>query len=103
MSDTYSIIQEAIKSRRQIIATYKGHRREMCPHVLGTKNGKMRALFFQFGGSSQSGLPAGGEWRCIAVADLSNVITRDGDWHTGSNRTGSQTCVDEVHVEVPWM
>lgn len=98
--DAYSAVRQAIENKQQIVADYHGHTREMCPHVLGTKNGKVQALFFQFGGGSNSGLPAGGEWRCIEIQQLSNVQVRVGDWHTGMGHTRPQTCVDRIDVEV---
>jgi hypothetical protein len=75
----------------------------MCPHILGWKNGSERALLYQFGGSSSSGLePAGSanNWRCVIVEQLLNITIRDGPWHTAPNQSRPQTCVDEIAVEV---
>jgi hypothetical protein len=99
VSDTYAVVRQAILDRWQIVATYRGHRRELCPHVIGTKDGCERALFFQFAGSSSSGLPPGGEWRCIPLDGLTDVGSRDGRWHTMAS-TRPQTCLDVVDVEV---
>jgi hypothetical protein len=102
-SEVYSIIRQAIIDKKQVIATYDGHRREMCPHVIGTKNGRSQALFYQFGGTSSSGLaPIGSHanWRCIPIARLRDVSTREGAWHTASNHSRDQTCVDEIDVIV---
>jgi hypothetical protein len=100
MSDTYATVRQAIVDRVQIVATYRGHRREMCPHVIGTKGGRPQALFFQFAGSSSSGLPPGGEWRCIPIEGLSDVVSQTGAWYSGGDHTQPQTCVDLVDVEV---
>lgn len=97
--DSYSIIRQAIVDRQQIIASYGGRVREMCPHAIGTKGGTPQALFFQFGGSSSQGLPAGGEWRCLTIADLSAVVARPGPWFTGDNHSQRQTCIDVVDIE----
>ena len=94
--DTYSIVRQAILDKDQIVATYRGHRREMCPHAIGMKDGRRQALFFQFGGSSASGLPAGGEWRCIPIDGLSDTVSRHGAWHTGGDHTRPQTCIDHI-------
>ena len=102
MSDTYSIVRQAILDKDQIVATYRGHRREMCPHAIGSKDGRRQALFFQFAGSSISGLPPGGEWRCIPIEGLSDVVRRSGRWHSGGDHTQPQTCVDLVDVEVAY-
>ena len=98
--DAYSIIRQAILDRSQIVATYEGHRREMCPHVIGTKHRRAQALFFQFGGSSQSGLPPGGEWRCMPIDTLKDVAARTGPWYTGTGHSRPQTCVGVVDVSV---
>ncbi len=100
MVDDYALVRQAILDKDQIIATYDGHIREMCPHVIGTKAGRPQALFFQFGGSSKSGLPPGGEWRCLEIALLSDVRALPGGWHTGAGHTQPQTCVDEIDLEV---
>jgi len=100
VSGAYSIVRQAILGRHQIVATYRGHRREMCPHVIGTKDGREQALFFQFAGASDSGLPPGGEWRCIPLDGLVDVVSRSGRWHTGHHNTRPQTCVDLVDVQV---
>lgn len=99
MSDVYALIRDAVLTKRQVVATYKGYRRELCPHVLGTKNGRRQALFFQFGGGSASALPPGGDWRCIPVEGLKDVVIRDGEWHTGVVHGHRERCVDVVDVE----
>jgi hypothetical protein len=96
----YSIVRQAIIQKLDIAATYAGRRRLMSPHVIGTKNGRRQALFYQFGGSSGSGLPPGGDWRCMAIVGLSGVSSFKGVWHTGRSHTRPQTCVDVVDVVV---
>jgi hypothetical protein len=101
VTNVYELIRDATLARRQVLATYKGHRRELCPHVLGTKDGRRQALFFQFGGGSSSALPPGGEWRCIPVDGLEDVVVRDGPWHTSVVHEHPETCVDTIDVEAP--
>ncbi len=99
----YEIIKEAIQNKQRIIATYNGHVREMCPHVIGIKSGKQQALFYQFGGTSSSGQITPNSpknWRCIPIQGLSNVSSQDGEWHTGINHSKPQTCVDYIDKEV---
>ena len=100
--DSYSIVRQAIVHKLDIAAIYAGRRRLMSPHVIGTKNGRRQALFFQFGGSSSSGLPPGGDWRCMAVDGLRHVSSFRGAWHTGKRHTRAQTCVDVVDVVARW-
>jgi hypothetical protein len=101
-SATYDAIRQAILDRMQVVATYQGHVREMCPHAIGMKNGRQHVLFFQFGGSSSRGLPPGGEWRCMDVSTLFDVEIVTGDWHTSFNHSRPQTCIDFIDVEVDY-
>ena len=101
--DNYPLIRDAIVSKKIVTGTYQDHYREMCPHVLGLKNDRRQALFYQFGGTSSSGLDPDGSaknWRCIPIDDLQDVVVTDGEWHTAPNHTRPQTCVDEIDVEV---
>jgi hypothetical protein len=102
----YQIIRQAILDKDIVVATYHGRIREMCPHVLGTKSGRLQSLMYQFAGSSSNGLEPEGSpanWRCIIVEELQNVSIKksEGQWHTASNYSRPQTCVnpDESLVE----
>ena len=100
-SDTYNLIRQAILNKQQVLGMYQGHRREMCPHAIGTKNGREKAILLQFGGTSSSGLGQPEDnWRCIFIDGLTDVSIRDGSWHTASNHSQPQTCIDEIDVEV---
>lgn len=101
--DTYNLLKNAVLTKQQVIASYNGYRREMCPHALGLKNGKEHCLFYQFAGQSSSGpIIPGSEknWRCIPVSGLMDVSAREGQWHTSLNHSKKQTCIDNVDVEV---
>jgi hypothetical protein len=54
---------------------------------------------FQFAGGSRSGLPPGGDWRCMRVADITDASWRAGAWHSRPH-SRPQHCVDEIDVEV---
>jgi hypothetical protein len=100
MSPIYDLFRRAILERKQVAFDYKGHRRIACPHVIGWKKGLEKVLTFQFAGGSSTGLPPGGEWRCLFLSDAGNVELVDGEWHTGMSHTQPQTCVDDVDVQV---
>ena len=103
MSPTFLLLRKAIEEKKQVVADYNGHRREMCPHTLGWKRGREKALFYQFGGSSKSGLePIGSpnNWRCVFVDNISNVQIQAGPWFTASNHSRPQTCIDEIDREI---
>lgn len=99
-SPNYELIKEAIVAGHQVIANYRGRRREMCPHTLGHTNGREQGLFFQFGGESSKGLPDGGEWRCMDIALIESLEVVEGEWHTRDDHSRPQTCVEVVDVEV---
>ena len=101
MSPSYAAIRAAILNKQQVLGNYQGYYRELCPHTLGLKNGREQALFIQFGGESSSGLSDDPtrNWRCIPLADFELIEVRDGEWHTASNHSRPQTCVDDVDVE----
>jgi hypothetical protein len=99
-SNVYQIVRDAIAANKQILATYQGLTREMCPHCIGlSKDGREMALFFQFAGESKSGLPPGGQWRCLDLGELSDVRSRAGPWHTGERHKQQQYCVEQVDLD----
>ena len=100
MPTVQDLIVNAIQLRLIVTAMYQGRQRVMCPHVIGHKDGRLNALFFQFAGESNSGLPPGGQWRCIHLDELSNVSTAPGQWHTGADHSRPRTCVDQIIAEV---
>ena len=103
IQDTLAAITDAIENKKQVIATYDGFRREMCPRVVGYKNGRAQALFYQFGGESKSGLQAPdspNNWRCVPLDGLTVHEIRSGEWYSGPNHSRPQRCVDEIVTEV---
>ena len=78
---------------------YKDFAREACPHVVGWTSGRERALVFQFAGGSSSGLPPGGEWRCVNLDEVASAIVVEGPWMTTAH-SHPQSCVDKVDVQV---
>ncbi len=100
-SATYTLFEQAMRQRKQVVCLYGGHRRELCPIILGhKKSGEEAALTFQFAGESGSRLPRGGQWRCLLLSQASNVELRDGRWHSGSSHRQPQSCVDIVDLDV---
>jgi hypothetical protein len=99
MPSVQELIVSAIQQKLIVTATYQGHERIMCPHVIGTKNGNLNAFFFQFAGESKSGLQPGGQWRCIHVDDLTQVSVASGKWHNKQDYAPT-TCVDYIIAEV---
>jgi hypothetical protein len=99
-SATYKLFEQAMRVRQQVVCLYDGHRRELCPVILGHTQDQEKALTFQFGGSSKSGLPRGGQWRCLFLSKVRDVKLRDGPWFAGSSHSQPQGCVEVVDLDV---
>lgn len=102
---SYALIRRAILEKKIVRGVYRGLYLEMCPHLIGTNNGRECALCYQFGGQSLSGLiqPDGSRenWRCIEVNELFDVTIEDGAWHTAQFDSNLQTCIEYLDVVVP--
>jgi predicted DNA-binding transcriptional regulator YafY len=99
-SPTYDLIEQAMTSRKQVLCTYDGYPRELCPVILGHTNGEEVVLAYQFAGQSNSGLPPEGQWKCLRLSKVSNVQLRDGPWHAGFSHIRRQPCVQVVDLDV---
>jgi hypothetical protein len=99
-SRTYQLFERAMRQRKQIVCSYDSHTREICSIILGHSRGQEKALTYQFAGQSRSGLAPGGAWRCLFLANVSNVRLRDGPWISGDSHDQPQGCVDEVDLDV---
>ena len=101
-TNTYTLMREAIRTRRPVVCRYKGQTRHVCPHVLGTTGKREKVLAWQFAGgtNSKEGLPPGGEWRCMYVDEITHAALEPGEWHEGREHRWDQTCVETVDVDV---
>jgi hypothetical protein len=86
--------------RQQVLCFYQGHARALCPTILGHTDGQECTLAYQFAGSSGSGLPPGGQWKCLRLSEMTNVELRQGKWFTGSRHSKRQACVKDVDIDV---
>jgi len=102
----YITILEAIQNKQQVICTYQGYYRELCPYKVGYKNGREQALFLQFGGESSQGTidpDRIDHWRCMEISQMEDVESIDGEWYDPlviPTREG--TCLDVIEEEVDY-
>ena len=97
-SATYHIFRNAILGEEQVICTYEGRHRELCPHIIGTnKRGEEVVLAWQFAGESSGRLP---QWRCLRLANVQDAHARKGRWHEGGSHRSAQTCVSEIDLDI---
>lgn len=97
-SATYTLFSTAILAEQQVTGTYAGHRRELCPHIIGTnKDGDEVVLAWQFAGESSGRLP---QWRCLKLANVRDARTRGGPWFAGASHQSTQTCVTRIDLDI---
>ena len=97
-SPTYTLFRNAILREQQVTCVYGGHRRQLCPHIIGTNRaGEEVVLAWQFGGESSGKLP---QWRCLKLVNVSNARARTGRWHEGGSHRTSQTCVSRIDLDI---
>ena len=101
-SNSFELIKQAIIEQKCMTAVYHERLRDLCPHVLGWKDGREHALFFQVGGESEKGLASTGSWRCLNLDELSEIETSDSEFRTGPGYFDNpQKCVDKVEAQIP--
>ena len=97
-SATYALFRSAILREQQVVCSYDGRVRELCPHIIGiNRQGEEVVLAWQFAGSSSGKLP---QWRCLKLAHVRDAATRTGRWHEGGSHRSQQTCVRDVDLDV---
>jgi hypothetical protein len=97
-STIYALFRNAILREQQVICTYDGRYRELCPHIIGTnKSGEEVVLAWQFAGESSGRLP---QWRCLRLTNVRDARARDGRWHAGGSHKTSQKCVTEIDLDI---
>jgi len=100
----YRVVRQAVEKRCPISAVYQGRYRLFCPHRLGrNKEGQLRALCYQFGGESNSGLKQFGSsdnWRCLAIEKLSDIALLEGAWHSAPNHSRPASCITHTDIDV---
>jgi hypothetical protein len=97
-STTYALFRDAIIRERQVVCTYDGRLRELCPHIIGTnRSGEEVVLAWQFGGGSSGRLP---QWRCLRLANVRDARARDGAWYEGGSHRSEQRCVSNIDLDI---
>ena len=101
-SVTYALFRAAILAEQQVICSYGGRHRELCPLVLGTnKKGEEAVLAWQFAGEVSEGkLPAEGAWKCFRLANVRDARSRAGPRYEGQSHRSEQKCVTNVHLDI---
>ena len=87
-SPGWALLVEAITGQRRVAASYHGHERLLCPHVLGWRDGRAKLLAYQVGGETSAGRLAaleGERWRSMFVDEIEGPLVVVGPWRTARN------------------
>jgi hypothetical protein len=90
----------AILARRQVLCTYHGAPHEVCPIMLGRKDGADCVLTWQFAGRDERGEPVQGCWKCLELDAVSDVRLHDGPWYAGDGDRRPRAWLDDIDVDV---
>jgi hypothetical protein len=96
----WNVLHQAITQRCAVRATYQDRLRVICPHALGWKNGKPKALVYQ---TAIIGLPPQHDprgWRSLFVDEIQNLTITDDPWRTASNYTPHTTGIDTLAAAI---
>jgi hypothetical protein len=97
-SATYTLFRNAILAEQQVVCTYDGRIRELCPHIIGTNKSREEVvLAWQFAGESSGKLQ---QWRCLKLANIRNAHARDGRGHQGNSHKAEQKCVRNIDLDI---
>lgn len=97
-SSTYTLFRKAILAEQQVVCSYDGRHRELCPHIIGTnRSGEEFVLAWQFAGESSGPLP---QWRCLRLANVRDAQARNGRWHEGGSHRTEQRCVSTIDLDI---
>ena len=100
-SETYLLFELAMVEGKRVICMYNGQLREVCPVILGHKDGEERALTYQLAGASASTeLSPGGDWRCLQLSKVSEVQLREGPRISGASHRQRSLCISDVDLDV---
>ena len=97
-SATYALFRAAILAERQVVCSYDGRWRELCPHIIGrNRSGEEVVLAWQFAGESSGKLP---QWRCLRLAHVTAISLRKGPWREGGSHRTEQTGVSAIDLDI---
>jgi hypothetical protein len=95
----WGILHQGLQQRRPVRVRYHDRLRVVCPHVLGWKNGRAKALVYQtaiIGTTSHD--PRG--WRSLFVDEIEEPTMTDERWQSAPNYTPDCTSVDILAAAV---
>lgn len=99
----WEILEQAITQRRTIRAHYHDQPRLLCPHALGWKNGRAKAVVYQADGTTSTGpLPANPQqrWRSLFIDEIEHATITNDEWQTADNYTPNSNGIDTLILTI---
>jgi hypothetical protein len=97
-SATYTLFRNAILAEQQVVCSYDGRVRQLCPHIIGTnRSDEEVVLAWQFAGESSGKLP---QWRCLKLANVRDARAGSGRWHESGSHKTEQSCVSHIDLDI---
>lgn len=96
---TWNLLHQALTDRRAIRASYHDRLRIICPHALGWKNGRPKALVYQtaiLGPHNHD--PQG--WRSLFIDEIHDPTLSDDPWASAANYTPHTTGIDTLATAI---
>ena len=83
LAATWALIETALRQRRPLQISYRGHQRELSPHALGIKNHRPMLLAYQTNNPTEPVNPQP-QWRCMYLDQIDHIGPADSthNWQT---------------------
>jgi hypothetical protein len=101
INTTWAVLHAALTQRRAVRARYHDHLRILCPHALGWKNGRAKALVYQTAIIEPPPTHDPHGWRSLFIDDIHEATITDDHWHTAGNYTPHTTGIDTLADAIP--
>lgn len=99
----WALLEKAITERKSVRVTYHGHRRVLCPHLLGWHNDRAKLLSYQASGTTSTGALTSDHrhrWRAMFVDEIEDPAITDQPWQTAPNYTPHVIGIDSIELAV---
>ena len=101
IATTWQVLTTALSQRRAVRARYHDRTRVLCPHALGWKHGRAKALVYQTDivGPARDDDARG--WRSLFIDEIEDAVVTDDPWHTASDYTSHGNGIDTLVAAIP--
>jgi hypothetical protein len=100
INTAWAVLHAALNQRRPVRARYHDRLRVVCPHALGWKNGRPKALVYQTAilGDPPTHDPRG--WRSLFIDEIHDATISDDHWQTAHNYTPQNNGIDTLATAI---